>query len=58
VDDCFVLAVNYVTAYAYSSYTTTPTLSHSVMLQIGLRTIGTYAFSQSISGASTGVFGQ
>ena len=43
VDDCFVLGVNYVTNYSYTSYTNTgtpPQLSHAVMLQLGLRTLG------------------
>ncbi len=42
VDDCFILGVNYVTNYSYSSYTSgvTPQLSHAVMLQLGLRTLG------------------
>ncbi|HVV42572.1 MAG TPA: LPS-assembly protein LptD [Nitrobacter sp.] len=40
VDDCFVLGLNYMTYYAYTNGTTTPTLSHAVMLQIGLRTLG------------------
>jgi len=39
VDDCFVLAANYVTSYTYAAGTTPPTLSHAFMLQIGLRTI-------------------
>jgi LPS-assembly protein len=39
VDDCFVLAANYVTSYAYTAGTTPPVLSHAFMLQIGLRTI-------------------
>jgi LPS-assembly protein len=39
VDDCFVLAANYVTSYTYSAGTTPPVLSHAFMLQIGLRTI-------------------
>ena len=43
VDDCFVLGVNYITNYSYTSYTnngTPPQLSHAVMLQLGLRTLG------------------
>jgi LPS-assembly protein len=49
VDDCFVLAVNYITDYAYTSVTTpTPTLDHRIMLQIGLRTIGTTSISQTV----------
>jgi LPS-assembly protein len=50
VDDCFVLAANYVTSYSYSAGTTPPVLNHSFMLQIGLRTIANSAASA--SGAS------
>jgi LPS-assembly protein len=39
VDDCFVLAANYVTSYNYSTGTTPPVLGHAYMLQLGLRTI-------------------
>jgi LPS-assembly protein len=39
VDDCFVLAANYVTSYNYSAGSAPPTLNHTFMLQIGLRTI-------------------
>ena len=42
VDDCFVLAANYVTSYTYSAGTTPPVLSHAFMLQIGLRTLATH----------------
>ncbi len=41
VDDCFVLAANYVTSYSYATVTTPPVLSHAYMLQIGLRTLAT-----------------
>src|SRR5947199_7949158 len=41
VDDCFVLAANYVTSYSYSAGTTPPVLSHAFMFQIGLRTLAT-----------------
>ncbi len=47
VDDCFVLAANYVTSYTYAAGTTPPVLSHAFMLQIGLRTLANTA-----SGAS------
>jgi LPS-assembly protein len=43
VDDCFVLAANYVTSYTYSAGSTPPVLSHAIMLQIGLRTLGSTA---------------
>jgi len=39
VDDCFVLAANYVTSYTYSAGTAPPVLGHAYMLQIGLRTL-------------------
>ena len=39
VDDCFVLAVNYVTSYEYATPTSPPILNHSYLLQLGLRTI-------------------
>jgi LPS-assembly protein len=45
VDDCFVLAANYVTSYSYSAGTTPPVLGHAFMLQIGLRTLATTAAS-------------
>lgn len=41
VDDCFVLAANYLTSYNYSAGSAPPTLNHTFMLQIGLRTIAT-----------------
>ncbi|MET0969039.1 MAG: LPS-assembly protein LptD, partial [Tardiphaga sp.] len=44
VDDCFVLALNYVTSYTYqTNLATAPVLSHAVMFQIGLRTIANTA---------------
>ncbi|RTL52793.1 MAG: LPS-assembly protein LptD [Bradyrhizobiaceae bacterium] len=58
VDDCFLLAVNYVTDYNYYTsspgafgttvYSTTPVTDHRVMVQLGLRTIGTTGLSQSV----------
>jgi LPS-assembly protein len=39
VDDCFVLAANYVTSYSYATATAPPVLGHAYMLQIGLRTL-------------------
>ena len=44
VDDCFVLAANYVTSYSYAAGNTPPTLSHAFMLQIGLRTIANTSY--------------
>ena len=51
VDDCFVLAANYVTQFNYATPTTPPVLSHAYMLQIGLRTLATSTTS------ATGVAG-
>jgi LPS-assembly protein len=51
VDDCFVLAANYVTSYSYSAGTAPPVLGHAFMFQIGLRTIAT----SSTTSSSTGV---
>src|SRR5260221_13626491 len=45
VDDCFVLAANYITAYSYSAGTTPPVLSHAFMLQIGFRPLAPTAAS-------------
>jgi LPS-assembly protein len=39
VDDCFVLAANYVTSYSYATTTSPPILGHAFMLQLGLRTL-------------------
>lgn len=46
VDDCLIIAANYITDYAYTSKNyTTPITDHRIMLQIGLRTIGSTSFS-------------
>lgn len=48
VDDCFIIAANYITDYAYTNASsTTPVTDHRIMLQIGLRTIGTSSFNAS-----------
>jgi LPS-assembly protein len=50
VDDCFVLAANYVTAYTYSAGNAPPIQNHTFMLQIGLRTIATSTGAASAAG--------
>jgi LPS-assembly protein len=50
VDDCFVLAANYVTSFSYSTPTSPPILSHAFMFQIGLRTIATTSSAGGASG--------
>ena len=47
VDDCFVLAANYVTSYNYAAGSAPPVLSHAFMLQLGLRTIANSSASGS-----------
>jgi LPS-assembly protein len=48
IDDCLILALNYITNYTYGSGT--PTLDHSIMLQLSLRTLGDTSVSQSVTG--------
>jgi LPS-assembly protein len=50
VDDCFVLAANYVSSYSYATPASPPVLSHAFMLQIGLRTIANTSSSASGAG--------
>jgi LPS-assembly protein len=38
IDDCLILALNYITSYTYSG---NPTKDHRLMLQLSLRTLGT-----------------
>ena len=47
VDDCLILALNYITSYTYSGNTSK---DHRVMLQLGLRTLGTTSGTTGISG--------
>lgn len=47
VDDCLILAVNYLTNYAYSG---NPVTDHTVMLQLSLRTLGGTSVSQGVGG--------
>jgi LPS-assembly protein len=53
VDDCFILALNYITSYNYN-FQTTPTVDHRVMLQLSLRTIGGTSLSQAVGGLPGG----
>ena len=41
VDDCFVLAANYVTSFSYANAGAAPVLGHAYMFQLGLRTLAT-----------------
>ena len=50
VDDCFVLAANYVTSYTYAAGTAPPVLGHAYMINIGLRTLANTSTASSASG--------
>ena len=53
VDDCFLLAVNYVTDYNYTTIgSIAPVTDHRVMFQLGLRTIGGTSISQNVSSST------
>ena len=46
VDDCFVLAANYVTSFSYATTTSPHILGHAFMLQLGLRTLANTTSAQ------------
>jgi LPS-assembly protein len=46
IDDCLILAMNYITEFAYNS---NQKLNHTVMLQLSLRTLGGTSFSTGLS---------
>ena len=46
IDDCLILALNYITNYTYGSGV--PALNHTIMLQLSLRTLGGTAVSQGV----------
>src|SRR6202048_3990970 len=52
VDDCLILALNYITSYAYSG---SVSVNHTFMMQVTLRTLGGSTSSQSPTAAGTGV---
>jgi len=52
VDDCLILALNYITEYAYNS---TQTFNHSIMMQLTLRTIGGSAVSTNTTALGQGI---
>ncbi|AXK80510.1 LPS-assembly protein LptD [Pseudolabrys taiwanensis] len=45
VDDCLILAVNYITSYIYSGNVTN---NHTIMLQLSLRTLGGTSVTQAV----------
>ncbi len=50
MDDCLILALNYITNYSYG--TGTAVLNHTVMLQLSLRTLGSTMVSQATAASS------
>ncbi len=56
IDDCLILALNYITSYAYSG---SVTVNHSYMMQLSLRTLGgtTSTQTQGAPAINPGVFG-
>ncbi len=52
VDDCLLLALNYITNYTYSG---NPTKDHRLMVQFGLRTLGTTQTSTGIGSIGGGL---
>ena len=56
IDDCLILALNYVTSYAYSG---SVSVNHSYMMQISLRTLGgtTNSAAQGVSPINTAAIG-
>ncbi|MFN3351500.1 LPS-assembly protein LptD [Pseudorhodoplanes sp.] len=47
IDDCLILALNYITSYTYSG---NPTKDHRLMMQLSLRTLGSTSGTTGISG--------
>ena len=47
IDDCLILALNYITNYTYSGNVSA---NHQIMLQLSLRTLGGTSVSQSVGG--------
>jgi LPS-assembly protein len=54
VDDCLILAVNYITEYAYNA---TTTYNRTIMFQLSLRTLGGNSVSQGLSSNGLGIPG-
>jgi len=59
IDDCLILALNYITGYSYSGDSVVT--NNQIMLQLSLRTLGTSTVAQSLDanngGNSSNVFG-
>jgi LPS-assembly protein len=51
IDDCLILALNYMTSYSYSGSTSA---NNTIFLQLSLRTLGGGSVGQGTSGISNG----
>jgi LPS-assembly protein len=51
IDDCLILALNYLTSYSYSG---TTSANNTIMLQLSLRTLGSYSIGEGTSSLSNG----
>ena len=54
VDDCLILALNYITDYAYSG---SVNVNHTFMMQLSLRTLGGNTSGQSTTGLNSALAG-
>jgi LPS-assembly protein len=54
IDDCLILALNYITSYAYSG---SVSVNHTFMMQISLRTLGGNTTNQGASALNSGAPG-
>jgi LPS-assembly protein len=53
IDDCLILALNYLTSYSYDVNGTNPKPVNTVLLQLSLRTLGSTTLTQSTSGTNS-----
>ena len=55
IDDCLILALNYITSYAYSG---SVSVNHTYLMQVSLRTLGgNTSTGAGGAAANTGLFG-
>ena len=57
IDDCLILALNYITEFNYNVTATTPKHNQTLMLQLSLRTLGRSSASTGVTGLGSGQSG-
>jgi LPS-assembly protein len=57
IDDCLILALNYITEFNYNVSSTTQKHNQTLMLQLSLRTLGGSSASTGVSGLGSGQSG-